>query len=186
MFTNLIEHGLLEHGLLTSMFSKSMLFKSMFSKSMFSKPVFYTFLLLVAAPAPAYSAPQDTAAISRPAEKPVLPFYFLPFYHSMIAKPVKLNFPVDPLLSNNIYNDALTQRNLLTVHSMAQQVLDRLQEEQRRMQVNAGLGTAVGLFFWGALIEENLRGYINFQNKQHNAPPPPAAAPPRPPELRRP
>jgi hypothetical protein len=147
-------------------------------------------LLLVSAPVFAQSTPQvtpqDTATVSLPVGKPMLPPYFMPLYNSMITKPIKLDFSIDPLLSNNPYDDVRTQRNLLTVHSMAQEVLDRLQAEQRQMQVNAGLSTVVGLFFWGALIEENIRGYINYQNEQRNQPPAPTPAANRPPELRRP
>ncbi|MDR2802037.1 MAG: hypothetical protein LBB31_02330 [Prevotellaceae bacterium] len=144
-------------------------------------------LLLVAAPALAHRAPQDTAAVSPPEAKPALPLYFMPLYNSMIAKPIKLDFSIDPLLSNDASNDALTQRNLYAVRSMEQQIIDRLREEHRRMKVNAGIANAVGIFFWGALIEENIRGYINHQNAS-SPPPPPASAPApvRPPELRRP
>ncbi|MDR3350619.1 MAG: hypothetical protein LBN98_03080 [Prevotellaceae bacterium] len=142
----------------------------------------WLFLLLVAAPAPA----QDTVAVSRPAMKPALLPYFPPLYNNMITKPIKLDFSLDPLLSNDHYNDALTQRNLLFVRNMEQQVARTLREEYRQMQINARIATAAGLFFWGALIEENIRGYINYRQEQHNQPPPPPPAPRRPPELRKP
>ena len=144
------------------------------------------FLLLIAMPAFAYRAPQDTATVELPAAKPVMPFYFLPLYRSMIAKPIKLDFSIDPLLTNAAYDDILTQRNLLSIRSMEQQVIGRLKEERRQMQINTGIATAVSLFFWGAVIEENVRGYINYRNEQRNQPPPPAPTPPRPPEPRRP
>ncbi|MDR0582088.1 MAG: hypothetical protein LBG31_03895 [Prevotellaceae bacterium] len=152
---------------------------------MYKYPLFLL-LLLIAVPALAHRMPQDTATVSRPAARPVSPFYFLPLYHSMIAKPVQLNFSIDPLLTNATYDDVLTQRNLLSVRSMEQEIIGRLREERRQMQINTGIATAVSLFFWGALVEENVRGYINYRNKQRNQPPPPAPTPPRPPEPRRP
>ncbi|MDR3133752.1 MAG: hypothetical protein LBU42_06980 [Prevotellaceae bacterium] len=142
------------------------------------------FLLLAAAPAAAHCAPQDTASVRPPAVQPALPPYFSPFYNSMITKPIKLDFPIDPLLVDAPYNDAVTQRNLLSVRNMEQQVIGKLRNEYRQMQINAGLSMVVGLFFWGALVEENVRGYINYRNEQRNQPPPPAPA--RPPEVRRP
>ncbi|MDR2359379.1 MAG: hypothetical protein LBD87_06230 [Prevotellaceae bacterium] len=147
-----------------------------------SKRPLLLLLLLVATPALAHCAPQDTAAVAKPA----LPLYFMPLYRSMITKPVQLNFPIDPLLANDAHNDALSQRNLLSVRSMEQQIIGRLREERRLMQINAGVAAAVGIFFWGALVEENVRGYINYRNEQRNQPPPPPATPPRPPEPRRP
>ncbi|MDR0694917.1 MAG: hypothetical protein LBF81_06430 [Prevotellaceae bacterium] len=145
----------------------------------------FLLLLLVATPAMAYCVPQDTATVRQPVAKPALPLYFMPLYRSMIAKPIQLDFSIDPLLVNDPYNDVLTQRNLLSVRSMEQQVIGRLREEHRQMQINTGIATAVSLFFWGALIEENVRGYINYRNEQRNQPPP-TSKPPRPPEPRRP
>jgi hypothetical protein len=150
---------------------------------MMYKYLLCSFLLLAALPAVARHAPQDTAALSLPAAKPVLPLYFLPRYNSMTAKPATLHFDIDPLLAPAHYEDVLNQRNRLSISIMEQQVIGRLREEQRQMQINAGLSTAVGLFFWGALIEENIRGYLNDRHGGQSLPPP---APARPPELRRP